>query len=135
MAIAVMALTIFALIWLFVTGAATQADNGASIAAAKQAVGKLKDAADLVYTQGPPAQVSVPISVPRDTLFFNASGREIVMTVGNSEENTTAYSVAYANLSSNGLVAAGQSPGGQSVTVAAVRDMLGNVFVQLNASS
>ncbi len=130
-----MALTIFAIIWLFSTGAATQADSGASIAAAKQAVGKLKDAADLVYTQGPPAQVNVAISIPHDTTFFNASGREITLVIGSAVYNTTAYAVTYANLSANGLVEAGTSPGAMSVTVAAVRQANGNIVVQLNASS
>ncbi len=134
MAIAAMALTIFALVWLFTTGAASQADKGASIATAKQAVNKLRDAANLVYTQGPPSQVKVSVSVPRDTTLFNASGREIVMVLGTPPDDSTVYSVTYANLSANGLVLAGNSPGPQSVIVAAVRQN-GNVIVQLNASS
>ena len=134
MAVMAMALAIFAVVWLFTTSSASQADGGASIASAKQAVGKLKDAADLVYTQGPPAQVTVPISVPRGTVLFNASGREVVMIIGSQAGNSTAYAVTYGNLSAHGLVEAGNSFGPLVVVVAAVRKGP-DVIVQMNASS
>ncbi|MFH0974012.1 MAG: hypothetical protein V1817_04475 [Candidatus Micrarchaeota archaeon] len=132
--LSVIAFTLGALIvvWLYVSSQTNSTSQALNVAYAKQVVLKLRDAADLVYAQGPPARFVVEVNVPEGVEYADASGKEILLRVRNSGGLTDVFASTVANLTGN-LSAFERSFGLMPVTVVAQRQSLGNVVVNITA--
>ncbi len=80
-AIVALSLAILVPLWLFVNSSidSTKADLQTSYA--KNALGKIRDAADAAFVEGPPARFSLYLTFPEGIQSTSVSGREVSMTL------------------------------------------------------
>ncbi|MEM0475442.1 MAG: hypothetical protein QW343_01480, partial [Candidatus Norongarragalinales archaeon] len=133
--LAVIALTLAALlvVWVYVSNTTSSTKEDLNVAYARQIVLKLRDAADLVYAQGPPAQFVVEANVPEGVVYANASGREILLRVRSAGGGLTdVYAATVANLTGD-LSAIEEKSGVIPVIVKAQKQALGNIVVNITA--
>ncbi len=64
-------------LWVYVDGEAARTRAQLNVGYANQAVNRLRDAADLVYAQGPPAQMVVRVEAPRGVESASVAGNTI----------------------------------------------------------
>lgn len=132
--LAVIAFTLAALlvVWVYVSGVTSSTKQDLNVAYAKQIVLKLRDAADLVYSQGPPAQFVVEANVPDGIEEASVSQKEILLRVRGAGGLTDVYASTVANLTGD-LTAFETRTGQLAVTVKAQRQQLGVVVVNITA--
>ena len=135
MSVMAVGLTIFLFVWLFVTNMASNASDTAAIASSRQAVTRLADAANLVYTQGPPAQVRVYVNLPGQVTNFNVSGRQIQLLLRTSAGVGDVHELTYGPLFGNNIDSVNSAPGTHYFTVTAVNGPAGTVNVQVNETT
>ena len=102
------------------------------MAYAKQVVLKLRDASDLVYAEGPPAQFAVEVNVPEGVQYAGVSGQEILLRVSAGSALTDVYSSTNANLTGD-LSALARKNGLFRVMVKAQQQPSGSVVVNITA--
>ncbi|MBI5177005.1 hypothetical protein HY995_02875 [Candidatus Micrarchaeota archaeon] len=127
------ALVIAIIMWGVVSTTASGANDQAAIASSKQAVGKIRDAADLVYTQGAPSQLSIAFVTPRELASVSSSSREISFTLNMSTGQNTYFQDTYADLEGYGLDTLAGNPGTHTLLATAIRRG-GTTIVQLNVT-
>ena len=132
LAIVAISLAILVPLWIYVSSSNENVRQDLTVAYARQVVYKLKDAADVVFVQGAPAQLSVDVSVPSGITYASASGREILLRVDSGGGTTDVYSVTLGNVT-GALASFATTPGSYFVLVKAQEDALGNVFVNITA--
>lgn len=89
LSIIALSLAILMPLWLYVDAESSRVKGELQLAYAKQAVARLRDAADLVYAQGPPAQILVEVEAPRGVesaiVQGNSIGLELALPWGVNE--------------------------------------------------
>lgn len=92
------------IVWVYVSTSTGYSKQDLAVAYARQVVYRLKDAADLVYAQGPPAQFYVDVNVPPGILEASvggASGREILLRLSVGGGVTEVFATTTGNVSGN----------------------------------
>lgn len=81
--VSIVAISLLALlaVWYYVNETNDDVKEEIRIAQAKQVVSRLKEAADLVYTQGPPAQFMVDVQVPDLVADTYVRGKMIALNI------------------------------------------------------
>jgi uncharacterized protein (UPF0333 family) len=101
----VVAIAIFSLVWFYVNITTTQTDTDLGISYARVAVDKIKQAADLVYTYGPPAKTNINIYIPKNVvaISFNSSNSlsEIIFKIRTGNGVSDIFAVSIANITGN----------------------------------
>lgn len=69
------------------------------LATAKNSLNKIQDASELVYSQGPPAQVSFSIEIPSDVRNTTVSDNQIAMKLEVFKGLTDVYNLMDINMS------------------------------------
>jgi uncharacterized protein (UPF0333 family) len=86
-------------VWVYITTLQQTAGEELSLSYAKNAVNQITGAADLVYTQGPPAKVRLTVYVPSRVQEINISGKYVNFRLLNSAGVSDVFSTSVANLS------------------------------------
>ena len=130
--LAVIAFTLSALlvVWAYVSGTTSSTQQELNVAYAKQVVLKLRDAADLVYSQGPPAQFVVEVNVPEGVKEASVLEHEILLRVNSGGGLSDVYASTVANLTGD-LTPLEEKTGLAVVIVKAQRQALGNIVVNI----
>lgn len=102
--LAIVGFTLAALliVWAYVSTSTSYSKQDLSVAYARQVVYRLRDASDLVYAQGPPAQFYVDVNVPEGILAASvggANGKEIVLTLSVGGGVTEVFASTAGNVS------------------------------------
>jgi hypothetical protein len=92
------AIAIILPLWLYVNSALTETRSELDVTYAKVAVTKLKDAANSVYVQGPPASVYMDVEMPSNIQSISISGREIVFNLDTPGGISEVYDITLPNL-------------------------------------
>ncbi|MBI5229635.1 hypothetical protein HY991_05985 [Candidatus Micrarchaeota archaeon] len=91
LAIVAFAVVSVLLVWVYVSMSMGDTRTRYQLALAENAVSKLKEAVDLVATQGPPARHPVSIYVPEDVKSLECKGRLITLTLYTQAGETPVY--------------------------------------------
>ncbi len=89
-------------VWLYVSSMQQSAGEELSISYAKNAANQIASAADLVYTQGPPAKVRLNVYIPSRVEEINITEKTINFRMRSSVGFSDIFSSSAANL--NGTV-------------------------------
>ena len=81
LSIIALSLAILLSLWLYVDGEANRVRGELQLGYAKQVVSRLRDAADLVYAQGPPAQILLEVDAPRGVQDVSIQGNSITISL------------------------------------------------------
>ncbi|MBI5224670.1 hypothetical protein HY989_02275 [Candidatus Micrarchaeota archaeon] len=92
------ALAIVLPLWLYVNTTIGESKQNLDVTYAKVAVNKIRDAADSVYVQGPPAQVPLVLDMPDNIASTSINGREIQIKLYSQDGQTDIYAVAQSSL-------------------------------------
>ena len=111
-------------VWIYISSLQQGAGEELSLSYAKNAVSQISSAADLVYTQGPPAKVRLDIYIPSRIEEINISNKTVNFRVSSSSGISDVFSTSVANL--NGTLS--NSEGMYSIYV----ESKGN-YVQISA--
>jgi uncharacterized protein (UPF0333 family) len=85
-------------VWIYVASLQQSARDELSISYAKNAASQITSAADLVYTQGPPAKVRLSVYVPSRVQDINISGNYVNFRVLSSAGASDVFSASVADL-------------------------------------
>lgn len=85
-------------VWIYVSSVQQSAGEELSFSYAQNAVNQITSAADMVYTQGPPAKVSLNIYVPSRVEYINITGKSINFRMLSSGGVSDIFSESVANL-------------------------------------
>ncbi|MCW1296417.1 MAG: hypothetical protein OH319_01915 [Candidatus Parvarchaeota archaeon] len=85
-------------IWIYLMLSRIQLQDDLSISYAKDAVNRIKDAADLVYIQGSPARVKVNIYIPENVHSINFTDRTIIIKLRTSAGLVDIHAETLANI-------------------------------------
>ncbi len=97
-AIVALSLAILVPVWLYTDQIRAQVDGQLRLSYAKQTVDRLRDAADLVYAQGPPAQFYVDVTVPDGVQSVYVNGKLISLSVSASWGVSEAFATTVGNV-------------------------------------
>ena len=86
-------------VWIYASSFQLSAGEELSLSYAKNAVTQVTNAADLVYTQGPPAKVRLSIYIPSGVEEASITGKEVNLRVASSGNYSDIFSFSTANLS------------------------------------
>ena len=130
--LSIIALSLAALLplWYFVSTSTDSVKQDLRVGTARQAVFKLRDAADLAYAQGSPSEFLVEVNVPGSISSAYLSGNEIVLRLEVRGGTTDIFSVTTANLTGDISRMQG-SQGIHLVRVKAQRSATGSTFVNI----
>jgi len=92
------ALAIILPLWLYVNSSLGATKGELDMTYARVAVNKVKDAADSVYIQGPPASIYLEIDMPDNIESTSVSGREVQINLQTAGGISQIYAVTLANL-------------------------------------
>ncbi len=86
-------------LWSYVASVKQQTGEQLRISYAQNAVDKIADTADMVYSQGPPAKVNLRVYIPGGVGSTNISGTMVNMKVwvGMNYSDVTAFSMVQMN--------------------------------------
>ncbi len=107
-------------IWTYVTSTHRQASNELTLTYAKNAASQIADAADLVYSQGPPAKVKINVYIPYGVENATIINETIVMEVRTDSSITDVFGFSNARL--NGTLPV--KKGNYQIEIEAVDDMV-----------
>jgi len=110
-------------VWVYVSGMEKDAMEQLSLSYAKNAVENIASTADLVYSQGPPAKLSLRIYIPDGVQAINITSRVINMQLQRGSMHTDVFAMSSATL--NGTLSTEE--GAYFITLEAVGD-----YVQIN---
>ncbi len=110
-------------VWLYMTSLNTQTGNELSLSYAKNAAKQIADVSSLVYSQGPPAKVSLKLYIPSGVINASLQGNNIVFNVSVGNSYTDVFAVSSAPL--NGTLPTEQ--GTYNIAIQAVGS-----YVQIN---
>ncbi|HJW97219.1 MAG TPA: hypothetical protein VJ485_03575 [archaeon] len=88
-------------VWIYIATLQGSAGEELSLSYAKNAASQVTSAADLVYTQGPPAKVTLDIYIPSRIANVTISGKTVVLNVSSSAGFSDVFSSSVANLTGN----------------------------------
>ncbi|MFH1106794.1 MAG: hypothetical protein V1787_02765 [Candidatus Micrarchaeota archaeon] len=88
-----LALLIVVPLWFFVNDSVGKTRQELQFSYAKVAVNKIRDAADVVYIQGPPARIYMELQFPDNIHSATVGGREILIRMPTPSGFTDVYSV------------------------------------------
>ena len=94
-------------VWIYIGSLQQTTGEELSLSYAKNAVNQIAGAADLVYTQGPPAKVMLSVYVPSRVQDINISGKYVNFRLQTSGGVSDVFSSSVANLS--GTLSASES--------------------------
>jgi len=86
-------------VWIYIGSLQQTTGEELSLSYAKNAVNQITGAADLVYTQGPPAKVRLSVYVPSRVQEINISGKYVNFRLLTSTGLSDVFSSSVANLS------------------------------------
>ncbi|PIN96649.1 hypothetical protein COX86_03050 [Candidatus Micrarchaeota archaeon CG_4_10_14_0_2_um_filter_60_11] len=98
LAIVALSLAVLVPVWLYVDGQRTGVDGQLRLGYAQQAVDRIRDAADLVYAEGPPAQFAVEVNVPDGVLSASIAGKQVALLVDEPWGASEVYAATVANV-------------------------------------
>ncbi|MFA4946247.1 MAG: hypothetical protein WC607_01760 [Candidatus Micrarchaeia archaeon] len=127
--IVALSLAVLLPLWFYVDTNRTQVEGQLRLGYAQQAVNRLRDAADLVYAQGPPAQIYVEVNVPPGIASASVSGRAISLFVNSQWGPNEVYAVTVANVTGS-LESLPRFPGPRTILVKAERGF-GSYYVNV----
>ncbi|MFH0835181.1 MAG: hypothetical protein V1881_02465, partial [Candidatus Micrarchaeota archaeon] len=130
--LSIIALSLAALLplWYFVSTSTDSVKQDLRVGSARQAVFKLRDAADLAYAQGSPSEFVVEVNVPESISSAYVSGNEVVLRLEVRGGITDIFAVTTANLTGD-ISAMQNSQGVHLVRVRAQRGASGSTFVNM----
>ncbi|VVB68298.1 Uncharacterised protein [Candidatus Norongarragalina meridionalis] len=131
--LSIVAISLAALLplWYFVSTSTDSVKQDLRVGSARQAVFKLRDAADLAYAQGVPAEFLVEVNVPDGISSASLYANEIVLQISMGSRGTTdVFSVSIANLTGD-ISRMVYSPGLHLVRVKAQRGASGSTLVNV----
>lgn len=102
-------------VWAYLTSVQVQTGMELSISYARNAAAQLTDAADLVYSQGPPARINVQVYIPGNVAYINITNSTVNFGIRKPSGISHVFDVSRAQL--NGTLPA--SEGTYWVTVEA----------------
>lgn len=85
-------------VWIYVSSLQLGAGEELSLSYAKNAAGQITSAADLVYTQGPPAKVKLDVYIPSRVDEIDISNKTINLKVSSSAGVSDVFSTSVADL-------------------------------------
>lgn len=80
-------------LWFYVNGEVGRTRQEMEVAYARVAVNKIRDAADAVYIQGPPARTYLELNFPDNIRSTSVGSREILMKLATPGGETDVYAV------------------------------------------
>ncbi|MFH0971076.1 MAG: hypothetical protein V1835_00765 [Candidatus Micrarchaeota archaeon] len=92
------AIAIILPLWLYVNSSVGETKQGLDVTYARVAVNKIKDAADSVYVQGPPAMAYLEIDMPDNVYSTSVSGREVMIKLNTRGGVSEIYAVSIATM-------------------------------------
>lgn len=108
-------------IWTYATGVQHQTNSQLTLSYAESTVKKITSAADLVYSQGPPAQVNLKVYIPNGIKNITFLSQTMVMSVKKFGINASdVWSISQAPLNGSLPTAEGE----YTVRVRAVSDLV-----------
>lgn len=128
LSIVALSLAILVPVWLYVDNNTLAVKDELRAGYARQGVYSLRDAADVVFVQGPPAQLMVDVNVPDGVTSAGVAGRHITLWLATTRGNIEVYGVTIANLT--GELYFARAPGLHRVLVKAQQNASG-VFVNI----
>jgi uncharacterized protein (UPF0333 family) len=126
MLVVLIALAFMVPLWTYMVTVNNQASDELSLSYAKNAADAIASAADLVYTQGPPAKVRVTVFVPSSTVNATIINGTVVFVIRNGGGQTTVYAESRARI--NGTLPT--SGGSYNMEIRAIDDANYDVDVQ-----
>lgn len=85
-------------VWLYISSMQHTAGEELSLSYAKNAVNQITSAADLVYTQGPPAKVSLNVYIPSRVDMINITNRTVNFRILTTAGISDVFSESVANM-------------------------------------
>ncbi len=98
MVIAIIILAFLTPMWLYVSQVQNESAEGLSLTYAKNAVKKIAENADLVYSQRLGAKVKVGIYIPRGVEEINITGKTVIMRIYSSSGAVDIFETSTADL-------------------------------------
>jgi hypothetical protein len=92
------AIAIILPLWLYVNSSLSDTKGELDVTYARVAVNKIKDAADSVYVQGPPASIYLDLDMPDNIESTSVSGREVQISLNTQGGLAEIYAVSISNL-------------------------------------
>ncbi|MFH1779542.1 MAG: hypothetical protein ABH803_00150 [Candidatus Micrarchaeota archaeon] len=105
-------------IWLFVSSINTDVQEDLNLGYVRQAVKRLGEAADLVHSQGYPAQLIVEVRVPNNVDSVSIQSNEVSVRILKNEGFSDVFYVSNANLTGD-LDSVFSTPGVKRVLIKA----------------
>jgi len=105
-------------VWLYMTQVQNESADQLSLTYAKNAVKKIAESADLVYSQRLGAKVKVGIYIPRGVENINITGKTVIMRIYSLSGTSDVFETSIADL--NGTLST--SPGFRWVLIEAMGD-------------
>ena len=106
-------------IWLFVSNINTDVQEELNLGYVKQSVKRIGEAADLVHSQGYPAQLIIEVRIPENIGSVSIQSNELSVRVLKNEGPSDVFYVTNANLTGD-LDGVFETPGVKRVLVQAV---------------
>jgi len=85
-------------VWIYMSSMQQSAGEELSLSYSKNAVNQIASAADLVYSQGPPAKVRLNIYIPSRVEMINITNRTVNFRILTSAGPSDVFSESVANL-------------------------------------
>jgi uncharacterized protein (UPF0333 family) len=85
-------------VWIYVSSMQQSAGEELSLSYSKNAVNQITSAADLVYTQGPPAKVRLNVYIPSRVEMINITNKTVNFRILTSAGASDVFSESVANL-------------------------------------
>ena len=85
-------------VWAYLSTVQTQTGMELSISYAKNAVKKIADAADLVYSQGPPARINILVYIPASVEYASITNGTIKLGIRTTAGVSDIFAVSRAEL-------------------------------------
>ena len=98
-AMVAIAIAIMVPIWLYASGSMASAKAELQSSYARQLVNKVSNAADAVFVQGEPAQLTLFVEFPEGLTSATVAGNEVSFRLVTAAGPTDVYAVSLANLS------------------------------------
>jgi uncharacterized protein (UPF0333 family) len=88
-------------VWIYISSMQQSAGEELSLSYSKNAVNQITSAADLVYTQGPPAKVRLNVYIPSRVEMINITNKTVNFRILTSAGASDVFSESVANLTGN----------------------------------
>lgn len=118
MLVVLIALAFMVPLWTYMATVNNEASDELSLSYAKNAADAVASAADLVYTQGPPAKVRITVFIPSSTVNASIINGTVIFVIRNAGGETAIYAESRARI--NGTLPA--SGGSYNMEIRALDD-------------